>query len=93
MGIPRLAPKEWIQDNKEEINMGELIRPSQLKTYTVTFEENGGEYTGFMFITTPHEIEKIDGETIRVGNTSITMDEPIIDIMEGMQELRGGRRY
>jgi hypothetical protein len=52
--------------------------------YTITFEENGGEYVGSLWITTPHEIEKVDATTIKIGDfTTIAIDEPIISIQEG----------
>jgi len=53
-----------------------------MNKYTIRFEENGGEYWGHLEINTPYVLEKIDVCTIRLGNTTITLDEIILDIKE-----------
>lgn len=59
----------------------------KMNKYTVIFEENGDEYRGTLEIITPLEIEKLDDCTIKIGFTTIKIDEPIIDIKEGIQEV------
>lgn len=48
--------------------------------YIVTLDENGGEYEGNLEITSPHELEIVDDQTIKIGETSIKWEESILRI-------------
>ena len=53
-----------------------------MKTWTIIFEQNGGEYQGHMFITCDElEVDWEDERTIFADGVRIELDERIIEVV------------
>ena len=56
-----------------------------MKTYEITFEENGNEYTGYLKVKC-NELKQINENTFKADEVMITLDENIINIEELSQQ-------